>query len=342
MTPRGLAALRSRGALSVALAGGLRRGRNLRNWSVARRELRAACATAERNWEEALRAAEALRAEVTAARSAVDERAAWLSRLTAEMEPLATAVAAARQRWGDCVPVGPSQAETEDPALIEWRETSAPWADEEYARARAEAFIAALELHKALIVAQADTFESNLAALMELISTDSESADDPGAGLAEVRRAAWQSFFLVVPVVQVPFEAAEPLLDGLAPGALGWLLAADADLLPAEEVPGLLQCFDRAVFAGDTVLAAPRPEMPRPSALPCRPRPPPRTWRTGWCATAPGCRPCRPSGRVTTRSPAGSACRCAWSAARTAPRSTAATTSPTTACSSPTGTRHFS
>jgi len=262
VTPEGIAALRSRAALSVALAGGVRRGRNLRGWSAVRRELRAACETAERTWEEALRAAETLRASVAAARSAVDDRTAELSRLTAEMEPLAAAVAAARQQWGDCVPVGPSQAETEDPALIEWRETSAPWADDEYAKARAELFISALELHKALIATQADTFEANLAALMELISTDSESADDDGeAGLADVRRAAWRSFFLAVPVVQVPFEAAEPLLGDLAPGTLGWLLAASADQLEAEDVTGLLQCFDRAVFAGDTVPAVPRPEI---------------------------------------------------------------------------------
>jgi hypothetical protein len=262
VTSEGIAALRSRAALSVALAGGVRRGRNLRSWSVVRRELRAACETAERTWEEALRAAETLQASVAAARSAVDDRAAELSRLTAEMEPLAATVAAARQQWGDCVPVGPSQAETEDPALIEWRETSAPWADDEYAKARAELFISALELHKALIAAQADTFDANLAALMELISTDTESAGDDGeTGLADVRRAAWRSFFLAVPVVQVPFEAAEPLLGGLAPCTLGWLLAAGADQLEAENVTGLLQCFDRAVFAGDTVPAMPRPEI---------------------------------------------------------------------------------
>jgi hypothetical protein len=262
VTPEGIAALRSRWALSVALAGGVRRGRNLRGWSVARRELRAACETAERCWEEALRAAETLQANVAEAQSAVDDRTAELSQLTAEMEPLVTAVAAARQQWGDCVPVGPAQSEIEDPALIEWRETSAPWSDDEYAKARAELFIAALELHKALIVAQADTFEANLAALMELISCDTESvADDGAAGLADVRRAAWRSFFLAVPVVQVPFEGAGLLLGGLAPWTLGWLLAADADQFAAEDVTQLLQCFDRAVFAGDTVLAAPRPEI---------------------------------------------------------------------------------
>ncbi|MGH3209619.1 MAG: hypothetical protein ACRDNO_17855, partial [Trebonia sp.] len=185
ITPQGVAALRSRRALSGALADGVQLGRDMRSWSIARRELRAACATAEQRWERALRAAESLRADVTEARLAVDDRAAALSRLAAEMEPLAVVAAAARQRWGDCVPVGPSQAETEDPALIEWRETSAPWADEEYAKARAEAFIAALELHKALIVAQADVFEANLAALMELIAMDpgpAGDADAEGAG----------------------------------------------------------------------------------------------------------------------------------------------------------------
>lgn len=264
VTPTGVAALRTRGALSVAVAGGIRRGRNWRNWSAARRELRAACGEAERRWEQTLRAAESLRDEVGAARAAAAERAAEVARLTLEMEPLATAIAAARQQWGDCVPVGPSQAETEDPALIEWRETSAPWADEEYTKARADVFIAALELHKALIIAQADIFEANLAALMELISSGTGTGDAEHA----VHKAAWQSFFLVVPVVQVPFAAAGPLLAALAPNALGWLLAAGADQLAAEEVPGLLRCFERTVFAGDTVLTAPQPELAEAVGLP--------------------------------------------------------------------------
>jgi hypothetical protein len=250
VTPQGLAALQSRGALSVALAGGVRRGRNLRDWAVARRALRAACTVAEERWDAALRGAEALRGEATAARSAAAAGTAEVARLTAEMAPLAEAVTAARQRWGDHVPAGPSQAETEDPALIEWRETMAPWADEEYANARAQVFVAALELHKALIAARPEVFEANLAALMELIS-----ADQGGTGLADVRLAAWRSFFLVVPVVRVPFDAAGSLFDGLGPGALGWLLAGAADQLPAGDVPGLTRHFDRAVLAGDTAAA---------------------------------------------------------------------------------------
>jgi hypothetical protein len=258
VTPEGVAALRSRGALSVALAGGVRRGLNWRSWSIARGHLRADCATTERNWEEALRAAETLRDHVAQARAAVQEHTREVSRLTAEMEPFAATVAAARQQWGDCVPAGPSQAETEDSTLIEWRETPAPWADEEYAQARAEAFIAALEMHKALVIAQADVFEANLSALMDLLTGDAAPAGE--ARRPEVALAAWQSFFLLVPVLQVPFEAAEPVLRGLAPGAFGWLLAA-------ADASGLLHWFHRGVFTGDTVLAAPRPEPAEAAGL---------------------------------------------------------------------------
>jgi hypothetical protein len=266
VTPQGVEALRSRGALSVALAGGVRRGRNWRNWSLARRELRAACEATEQRWKAALRDSEALHASVLTARADAEGKKAEVAKLAAGMEPLARTIDAARQRWSDHVPVGPSQAETEDPALIEWRETSAPWADEEYVNARTEAFLAAIELHKALIVARADLFEANLAALMDHLSgelpaageqpaADQAAADHEADSQSGAQLAAWRSFFLVVPVLQLPFEAAGTVLDGLGDEALGWLLAAGTDQIAADDVPILLRGFRRAVFAGDTVLA---------------------------------------------------------------------------------------
>ena len=99
----------------------------------------------------------------------------------------------------------------------------------------------------------AEVFESNLAALMELISADL----DPGtvSEHADVLLAAWRSFFLLVPVVHVPFEAAGSLFAGLAPGTLGWLLAAAADRLSASDWLRMTRWFDRAVLAGDAVPA---------------------------------------------------------------------------------------
>jgi hypothetical protein len=166
------------------------------------------------------------------------------------MGPLAETVGRARQRWGDFVPDGPSQAETEDQALIERRETSAPWADRAYASARAEVFLAALALHKALIAAQAIVLEANLAALMDML-TGAAQADGATA------LAAWQSFFLVVPVVSVPLEAAGSLFAGLRGGALGWLLAQTDGQVTARDLHAVLKLTDRAVLAGDATLGGP-------------------------------------------------------------------------------------
>ena len=172
VTADGKTALRSRSALSIAVAGGVRRGKNWRGWTARRRELRAACAEAELRREAAAKELQTLSASLAVAWTAVNDETAEVSRLTAEIGPLAEAVALARQRWGDHVPDGPAQAETEDAALIEWRETSAPWADEEYAASRAEVFLAALNLHKTLIAARADVFSANLGALMDLLCAD--------------------------------------------------------------------------------------------------------------------------------------------------------------------------
>jgi hypothetical protein len=277
VTEQGISALRSRGALSVAVAGGVRRGRNWRTWSARRGELRAACAQAKQRREAAAGAVQALSASLAVAWTAVGEAVAEVARITAEIGPLAEAVALARQRWGDHVPDGPSQAETEDAALIEWRETSAPWADEEFAAARAEVFLAALDLHKTLIAARADVFAGNLGALMELLCADralvpaqaapagatetvpaSEHAAAgagtaaAGAETAAAIAAAWQSLFLVVPVVHVPFGAIGPLFAGLGPTPLGWLLADHAERLPAWQARAILGRIGHAVLAGDT------------------------------------------------------------------------------------------
>jgi hypothetical protein len=283
VTEDGKTALRSRSALSVAMAGGVRRGRNWRAWTARRRELRAACGEAELRREAAAKDLQTLSASLAVAWTAVNDETAKVTRLTAEIGPLAEAVALARQRWGDHVPDGPAQAETEDAALIEWRETSAPWADEEYAASRAEVFLAALDLHKTLIAARADVFAGNLGALMDLLCADpapvpakavaERPAADPAQGLPEgpaavpeqvgaedpaadssaaAIAAAWQSLFLVVPVVHMPFGAIEPLFAGLGPTPLGWLLADHAEQLPGEQAGGILGLINRAVLAGDT------------------------------------------------------------------------------------------
>ncbi|HLH82540.1 MAG TPA: hypothetical protein VKV38_04705 [Trebonia sp.] len=255
-----LAALAALAARRPRPGSGLRLGpsaalRASREWYASRAALRVGAAEAERQHEAALGNAAALRASLTAARRAVAEASDDVDRLTAEMAPLEATVARARLRWGDHLPGGTSYDETEDAALTERRELSVPWGDEEYAAARAELFLAALTLHKALIAAEAETFEANFRALLDLLSAE-------GTPPAPAALAAWQSFFLVVPVVQATFGGIGTLFAGLGRGSLGWLLAEHAGHAPPQHLAGALWRADRAVLAGDSLRAAPAGTLP--------------------------------------------------------------------------------
>jgi len=197
------------------------------------------------------------------------------------------------------VPDGPSQAETDDAALIERRENSPAWADEEYATARTELFLAALALHKALIAAEAETFERNLGALMDLLAAGGGQPPPP-----EVALATWQSFFLVVPVARVAGGDAGSVFNGLGRGSLGWLLTASAGRLAPQQVVGGLwrpavPCSPgtpsgtslRSCCRG----AASRRWRRRSARLASRHQGEPAhgSSLTGPPGTAPGCRPCR-------------------------------------------------
>lgn len=235
---------------------GLRtRLRQGRGWQLSRAARRAAYTEAVQRLDDALERTQTVRADLGRARRAVAEAEEEVGALTAEMASLQHPVAQVRRRWGGHVPDGPAQEETDDAALIERREKSACWADEEFSAARTELFLAALALHKTLIAAQADTFEANLAALMDILAGE-------GRAPAEVTMAAWQSFFLVVPVVSAPFEAAASLFAGLGRGSLGWLLASRAGQVPPQQVLGTLWRSQRAVLAGDPLQAGPENVLP--------------------------------------------------------------------------------
>ncbi|HXC83675.1 MAG TPA: hypothetical protein VNV62_17640 [Trebonia sp.] len=234
------------------LRAGLRAGRE---WHAAREKLSAAHDEAVLARDSALTQAQALRADLARARRAAAAAEEEVGTLTAQMAELQERVAQVRRRWGSHVPDGPSQEETEDAALIERREKSAAWADEEFTAARTELFLAALALHRALITAQAKTIGRNLAALMQILSGGGRPA-------REVALAAWQSFFLVVPVVSTTFAAVGSLLDDLGQGSLGWLLAQRAGQVPPQQVLGALWRADRAVLAGDPLQAPAESPLP--------------------------------------------------------------------------------
>jgi hypothetical protein len=113
----------------------------------------------------AQRASAQVQAQFAAAVHARAEAAATLRRLTAECAAAQEAITRGRQRWSEHFPSGPEffgAPADGDAAAEARRELTAPWADPEFAAARAELFLAALALHKALITAQARRIRGNL------------------------------------------------------------------------------------------------------------------------------------------------------------------------------------
>jgi hypothetical protein len=184
----------------------------------------------------------------TAAVHAQAEAAATLRRLTAECAEAQERIARARQRWGEHYPSRPelfAVPSAEDDADIEASsELAAPWADPEFAATRTELFLAALALHKALVAVQADRIGENLRALADFLTGKSRPGD-------RALLAAWQTLFLVVPVVSTTFASLPALFCGLDPASIGWLLTNDAGPVPFDQAGGATWRARRTVVVGE-------------------------------------------------------------------------------------------
>ncbi len=126
------------------------------------------------------------------------------------------------------------------------RERQAPWTDAEWNEARTELFFAALELHKAFLVHAARPMRQVLDGAMEVVAGRA-----PAELQGEAAQAAWQAFFMVVPVVSTTFASVGRLFRGLGPEALGWLLVDEAGQATPQNAVGALWRCRRAVVVGD-------------------------------------------------------------------------------------------
>jgi hypothetical protein len=139
----------------------------------------------------------------------------------------------------------------------ERREVSALWTDEEWNHARSALFLAALALHKAFLHHTAGDMRRNLRAAMDLVDGTAPKDVDEEAALA-----AWQSLFLVVPVVSTTFASFSRLFGHLGRESLGWLLVDEAGQAAPQQVVGALWRSRRAVAVGDPLQLEPIVTMP--------------------------------------------------------------------------------
>lgn len=139
---------------------------------------------------------------------------------------------------------------------LAYRELRAPWSDADWNRARTECFLAALDLHEATLLAAGRKAQQNLRVVFDLLS-------GRAAGLPhEITRAAWQTLFLVVPVISTTFASMPNLLSGLRAGDLGWLLVDEAGQAEPQQVAGGLWRCQRAVIVGDPLQLDPVTTLP--------------------------------------------------------------------------------
>ena len=155
-------------------------------------------------------------------------------------------LADARRQWPGKVPGTEWHAEPDDRAAMERREMSAPWMDEEFAAARSRVFLAALDLHRAVLTAEPRLCWRNLRAVVDVVSGDAP-ADLPASTVL----AAWQTLFFVVPVVSTTFASLSRMFSSLGREALGWLFIDEAGQAVPQAAVGAFWRTRRAVVVGD-------------------------------------------------------------------------------------------
>ncbi|MGR4880577.1 DEAD/DEAH box helicase [Streptomyces sp. LARHCF249] len=206
----------------------------------------------------ARRARDAAQAQRDGVRGAVGAAAARL-RAREQTQQAARARAAraeetvteARKRWEKHVPQ--ESWLTDDSA----RELAAPWSDAEITAARTELFLAALHLHQAFLRCTARTMYANLMAAMDAV-TGAVPKTVPEGHL----RAAWQSLFLLVPVVSTTFASLDRVFGRLGTEALGWLFVDEAGQATPQMAVGGMWRARRTVVVGDPLQLEPVVVLP--------------------------------------------------------------------------------
>ncbi|GMA26940.1 DEAD/DEAH box helicase [Arenivirga flava] len=224
-------------------------GRAAREWRDALVPLDAAVQEAkqrQRASQERGSQLEDARAGLTAEYTGNEETRA---RLSAELATLRRHLAADRDRYGAAYP-GEGWSERK-------RELRAPWLDAEIDAARSDLFLAALRLHEDFLAATAGDMLEGLRAAIEVVAGAHPSRLEP-----EKVRAAWQLFFLVVPMVSTTFASFGRMFRGLGPGSLGWVLIDEAGQACPQYAVGAIWRSRRAIAVGDPLQLQPVVTIP--------------------------------------------------------------------------------
>jgi len=167
-------------------------------------------------------------------------------------------IADAGERWDTLFPgsVFPGGRWAQDSQRAR-RELRAPWLDEDWDRAHTELFLAALQLHKAFVLASASRMQQSLGVAIDVIQ-GSGSSEVP----ADAALAAWQCLFLLIPVISTTFASYPRLFRHLGREDLGWLFVDEAAQSTPQNAAGPIWRSRRAIAVGDPLQLEPIVTLP--------------------------------------------------------------------------------
>jgi hypothetical protein len=228
-------------------------GRALARWRAEHAPLLEQTRRADRALEDAHRATEWSAAALAGAEQASLQARSRSEAAQRQLTELTTRVEQAEGKLGRSLPDEAWWAADQR----ERRELRAPWTDPEWNTARTELLLAALALHEAFTRHAAARLKPGLQTAIDIMS--GRASPDLSE---EVARAAWQTLFLVVPVVSTTFSSVGRLFSHLGPEALGWLLVDEAGQATPQSAVGAIWRSRRVVAVGDPLQLEPIVSLP--------------------------------------------------------------------------------
>lgn len=137
------------------------------------------------------------------------------------------------------------------------REMHAPWLDRELDTARSNLFVAALQLHEDFLANTARDMLNGLRAACDILTGNHPHDLEP-----EKQRAAWQLFFLTVPLISTTFASVSRMFRGIGAEGIGWLLIDEAGQASPQYAAGAIWRARRTVAVGDPLQLEPVVTIP--------------------------------------------------------------------------------